>query len=106
MVAAEWWTFEAVILMAGLLPNPSLAVAVMGICINTGGAFYMLVSAVAMSLSVRVGTCLGAGCPKTARRATRAALLLGCTLEALLIAVILVFRSSWALLFTGDVDDP
>jgi hypothetical protein len=31
----EWWSFEFLVLLSGLLPNPKLETAVMSICFNT-----------------------------------------------------------------------
>lgn len=43
MICLEWWAFEVVVLMAGnLQPNPELAVAVMGVCMNLNAALYMV----------------------------------------------------------------
>jgi hypothetical protein len=46
-VMMEWCTFEAMVLMSGLLANPSLNVATMGICFQVTSLIYML----AMSLA-------------------------------------------------------
>lgn len=38
----EWWVVEVVIILAGLLPDPSLSVSVTGICLNVMSLVYML----------------------------------------------------------------
>jgi hypothetical protein len=38
----EWWTFEALILMAGWLPNAKVTLAAAGIGINTVGGLLLL----------------------------------------------------------------
>eukprot|EP00887_Chlorella_sp_A99_P007352 scaffold2.g7352.t1 len=78
MICVEWWTFECIILMAGLLPNPEVNLAAAGIGINTTGAVsrsqicivFMLFQGLSQGLSIRVSNSLGAGCPATAWRAT------------------------------------
>ncbi|OEL31484.1 Protein DETOXIFICATION 17 [Dichanthelium oligosanthes] len=35
MLCLEWWSFELVILLSGLLPNPKLETSVLSICLNT-----------------------------------------------------------------------
>lgn len=35
----QWWLFEVLILMSGWLANPDLSVAVMGILLQTSGAW-------------------------------------------------------------------
>ncbi|WVZ76806.1 hypothetical protein U9M48_024738 [Paspalum notatum var. saurae] len=57
MVCMEWWSFELLVLLSGLLPNPKLETAVMSICI-------------------RVSNELGAGRPQAALIATRVVILL------------------------------
>lgn len=42
MVCLEWWIFEAVILLAGRLPDPEVSVSVMGICMNIISCIYMV----------------------------------------------------------------
>ena len=42
MVCVEWWSVELLILAAGLLPQPSLSVAVTGICLNVMSLVYMM----------------------------------------------------------------
>lgn len=42
MVCMEWWSFEVLILLAGLLPDPELSVSVVGICFNLASLIYMI----------------------------------------------------------------
>jgi hypothetical protein len=37
MICCEWWCFEAMIVMSGLLAPADVSIAVMGILINTSG---------------------------------------------------------------------
>lgn len=37
----EWWCFEAIILLAGRLPEPEVAIDVVGICVNIGTWTFM-----------------------------------------------------------------
>ena len=34
MICMEWWCFEAIILLAGRLPQPEVAIDIVGICVN------------------------------------------------------------------------
>lgn len=38
----EWWIVELLIIFAGLLPDPTLSVAVTGICLNVISLVYMV----------------------------------------------------------------
>lgn len=42
MICCEWWAFEVIVLFAGLLADPKVAVSVMGICMNINSAVYAL----------------------------------------------------------------
>lgn len=37
----EWWSFELLVLLSGLLPNPKLETAVLSICLNTNSLAFM-----------------------------------------------------------------
>lgn len=53
-ICLEWWWYEIVILMAGYLPNPTLAVAATGILIQTTSMMYTVPMALAGCVSARV----------------------------------------------------
>nr|CAB3494897.1 unnamed protein product [Digitaria exilis] len=42
MVCLEWWSFELLVLLSGILPNPKLETSVLSICINTATLLYMV----------------------------------------------------------------
>lgn len=42
MICVEWWCFEAVILLAGRLPQPEVAIDVVGICVNVATTTFMI----------------------------------------------------------------
>ncbi|OEL23783.1 Protein DETOXIFICATION 16 [Dichanthelium oligosanthes] len=42
MVCLEWWSFELLVLLSGLLPNPKLETSVLSICLNTGALMFMI----------------------------------------------------------------
>ena len=62
---------------------------------------FMGVTGFSMAASTRVSNSLGAGCPRTARRAIWTALAMTSTLQLGAMAGIVLLRHSWALLFTG-----
>lgn len=100
MVCCEWWTFEALILMAGLLPDPATTVATMGIAVDTEGLQFMIISGVAMALSTRASNSLGASHPKAAYCATIAGIWLTIILEILICFGLGYSGKSWATIFT------
>ncbi|KAL4443788.1 hypothetical protein ABPG75_011525 [Micractinium tetrahymenae] len=104
MICCEWWTFEAMILMSGWLEQPDLTVAVMGILVNTSGIIWMFVTGFALACSTRVSNSLGAGCPRTARRATWVAVGIAIGLELAAMGAMLALCNKWALLFTDSAE--
>jgi Na+-driven multidrug efflux pump len=42
MLCLEWWTFEVVVIMAGLLPSPETSVSAMGVSFQITTLAYML----------------------------------------------------------------
>nr|XP_043634582.1 protein DETOXIFICATION 49-like [Erigeron canadensis] len=101
-VCLEWWWYEIMILLCGLLVNPRATVASMGILIQTTALIYIFPSSLSFSVSTRVGNELGAGRPKKAKLAATVGLscsfVLGFT--ALLFATSV--RNLWATMFTQD----
>ncbi|OEL16003.1 Protein DETOXIFICATION 16 [Dichanthelium oligosanthes] len=80
MVCMEWWSFELLVLLSGLLPNPKLETAVMSVCFNTYVFAFMLPMGLGAAASIRVSNELGAGRPQAARLATRVVMLLAFSL--------------------------
>ncbi|PWA66359.1 Multi antimicrobial extrusion protein [Artemisia annua] len=62
-VCLEWWWYEIMILLCGLLVNPKATIASMGILIQTTAFIYIFPSSLSFSVSTRVGNELGAGQP-------------------------------------------
>ncbi|KAJ8650150.1 hypothetical protein MRB53_003173 [Persea americana] len=101
-VCLEWWWYEIMILLCGLLVNPRATVASMGILIQTTSLIYIFPSSLSFSVSTRVGNELGANRPEKAKLA--AVVGLACSFflgfSALFFAVMV--RRAWAGMFTED----
>ncbi|CAI8584964.1 unnamed protein product [Vicia faba] len=69
MVCLEIWSFELMVLLSGLLPNPKLETSVLSICLNTEAAIWMIPFGLSGAISIRVSNELGAGNPQAARLA-------------------------------------
>ncbi|PSC70154.1 MATE efflux family [Micractinium conductrix] len=102
MLCCEWSTFEVMVLMSGLLPDPAVSVSAMGLAINTSGLSYMAVTGLACATSVRAGHALGAGRPGDARRATWTAWRLTMCQQVVLAGGIVLARNSWPHIFTDS----
>ncbi|KAK2397409.1 Protein DETOXIFICATION 16 [Trifolium repens] len=69
MVCLEMWSFELMVLLSGLLPNPKLETSVLSICLNTAATVWMIPFGLSGAISIRVSNELGAGHPRAARLA-------------------------------------
>ncbi|TVU33745.1 hypothetical protein EJB05_15549, partial [Eragrostis curvula] len=67
MLCLEWWSYELLVLLSGILPNPALETSVLSICISTVVLVYNLPFGIGTAASVRVSNELGAGNPEGAR---------------------------------------
>ncbi|CAK8575398.1 unnamed protein product [Lathyrus sativus] len=66
MLCLETWYFQILVLLAGLLPNPELALDSLSICATVSGWTFMISVGFNAAASVRVSNELGAGNPKSA----------------------------------------
>lgn len=103
-VCLEWWWYEIMILLCGLLINPQATVASMGVLIQTTALIYIFPSSLSFAVSTRVGNELGAENPKKAKLAALVGLCFsyGLGFSALFFAVSV--RHVWASMFTSDAE--
>ncbi|XP_055801040.1 protein DETOXIFICATION 40-like [Solanum dulcamara] len=66
MLCLETWYFQIVVLLAGLLENPELALDALSICMSISGWVFMISVGFNAAASVRVSNELGARHPKSA----------------------------------------
>ncbi|XP_057471521.1 protein DETOXIFICATION 49-like [Actinidia eriantha] len=101
-VCLEWWWYEIMILLCGMLVNPKATVASMGILIQTTSLIYIFPSSLSFSVSTRVGNELGAGRPKKAKRAAMVGLCWSIMLGFSALVFAVMVRNLWATMFTHD----
>lgn len=101
-ICLEWWWYEIVTVLAGYLPNPTLAVAATGILIQTTSLMYTVPMALAGCVSARVGNELGAGRPYKAKLAASVALGCAFVIGIINVAWTVILRDRWAQFFTKD----
>ncbi|KAM2916662.1 hypothetical protein FF1_045549 [Malus domestica] len=65
MLCLETWYFQILVLLAGLLENPELALDSLSICMTINGWVFMISVGLNAAASVRVSNELGAGHPKS-----------------------------------------
>ncbi|KAJ6368162.1 hypothetical protein OIU78_000691 [Salix suchowensis] len=71
----EWWTFELVILLAGLLPDPKLQTSVLSVCLTTTSLHFYVQYGIGAAGSTRISNELGAGNHQAARVAVQVVLI-------------------------------
>uniref|UniRef100_A0A0D9W8D9 Protein DETOXIFICATION n=1 Tax=Leersia perrieri TaxID=77586 RepID=A0A0D9W8D9_9ORYZ len=101
-VCLEWWWYEIMILLCGLLLNPQATVASMGILIQTTSLIYIFPSSLSFGVSTRVSNELGAGQPEEASRAATVGIVLGFAFGGFASAFAFLVRDAWATMFTAD----
>ncbi|KAH9311138.1 hypothetical protein KI387_026173, partial [Taxus chinensis] len=101
-VCLEWWWYEFMIILCGLLLQPQASVASMGILIQTTSLVYIFPSSLSLGVSTRVGHELGGNRPGRARRAMIVALSCGVLLGFLAMTFTIIMRHRWATMFTTD----
>ncbi|KVI04753.1 protein DETOXIFICATION 49-like [Cynara cardunculus var. scolymus] len=101
-VCLEWWWYEIMILLCGLLVNPRATVASMGILIQTTALIYIFPSSLSFSVSTRVGNELGAGRPAKAKLAAIVGLCCSFVLGFSALFFAAGVRNLWAIMFTQD----
>ncbi|KAG5593930.1 hypothetical protein H5410_035162 [Solanum commersonii] len=102
VLSLEIWSFEMMVLLSGLLPNPKLETSVLSISLNTSAMVHMLPQGLGGATSVRVSNELGAGRPKTALLVARTATILA-TAEGILVAIVMVsIRKVWGHCYSNE----
>uniref|UniRef100_A0A1D1Y8S1 Protein DETOXIFICATION n=1 Tax=Anthurium amnicola TaxID=1678845 RepID=A0A1D1Y8S1_9ARAE len=103
-VCLEWWWYELMILLCGLLPEPRAAVASMGVLIQTTALVYVFPSSLGFGVSTRVGNELGANRPGRARTSAAVAVFLSATMGLAAMGFAAGMRDTWGRMFTDDAE--
>lgn len=99
-LCSEWWAFEVVALLAGLLGRDMLAAQT--IVLNTSSLFYMLPLGLSIASATRVGNCLGANSALKAEAASTVALRLGLAVGLFNFIVLICIKEQWGWAWTND----
>ncbi|CAK9156922.1 unnamed protein product [Ilex paraguariensis] len=102
MLCVEWWSFELLILLSGLLPNPQLETSVLSVCLNTMTVLYCIAYGLGSAVSTRVSNELGAGNPRGARVAVFAVVLLAVIETAIVNTILFASRHVFGYTFSND----
>ncbi|MED6195428.1 hypothetical protein PIB30_037785 [Stylosanthes scabra] len=102
MLCLKIWTFELIVLLSGLLPNPALETSVLSICLNTFTLAWMIPFGFSAASSTRVSNELGGGNPEAARVAVGVVLLMVSMEGVLLGSSMIVLRKVWSRIYSND----
>ncbi|XP_058010144.1 protein DETOXIFICATION 8-like isoform X2 [Hevea brasiliensis] len=98
----EWWTFELLILLAGLLKNSKLETSVLSICITTTSLHYFVQYGIGAAASVRVSNELGSGNPRAARAIVHIVLVISLTEAVIASTSLFCTRYVFGYAFSND----
>ncbi|XP_027366950.1 protein DETOXIFICATION 16-like isoform X1 [Abrus precatorius] len=102
MICFEYWSFEMVVLLSGLLPNPQLETSVLSISLNTCWMVYMISVGLGGAISTRVSNELGGGNSKGALLALRVMIAIA-VLEGTTVALVTILvRNVWGKLYSNE----
>ncbi|KZV46522.1 MATE efflux family protein 6-like [Dorcoceras hygrometricum] len=104
MVCLEAWSFEMMVLVSGLLPNPQLETSVLSICLNTAATVWMIPFGLSCAVSTRVSNELGAGHPDTAWLAVRVVLVMAISGGILVGLVLILIRNVWGYAYSNETE--
>ncbi|VAI35140.1 unnamed protein product [Triticum turgidum subsp. durum] len=99
MLCLETWYFQILVLIAGLLKDPEMALASLSVCMTISGWVFMI--SVGFNAAANE---LGAGNPKSAAFSVVVVTVLSFILAAIISIVILFFRDYISYIYTGGDD--
>lgn len=102
MICLEWWSFELLVLLSGLFPNPQLETSVLSVCLSTIATLYSIPFGMGAAASTRISNELGAGKPQGARIAVLALMLLT-AIDAIVVSTgVFASRNVFGYIFSDD----
>ncbi|KAH7533919.1 hypothetical protein FEM48_Zijuj04G0182500 [Ziziphus jujuba var. spinosa] len=104
MVCLEWWSFELIIFLSGLLPNPKLETSVLTICLTTTSLHYFIPYGVGAAASIRVSNELGAGNSQAAQMAVYVAVVVVVIEAAVLSMILFCCRSVLGYAYSNEME--
>ncbi|KAK1405130.1 MATE efflux family protein ALF5 [Heracleum sosnowskyi] len=102
MVCLEYWAFELLVLLAGIMPNADVTTSLIAMCVNTEAVAYMFTYGLSASASTRVSNELGAGNPDKAKHAMKVTLKLSLILAVAVVLALGFGHDIWAASFSDS----
>ncbi|KAG1368301.1 protein DETOXIFICATION 40 [Cocos nucifera] len=100
MLCLETWYFQILVLIAGLLDNPELALDSLTVCMTISGWVFMISVGFNAAASVRVSNELGAGNPKSAAFSVMVVTTLAFIISVIIAVAVLCLRDYLSYIFT------
>lgn len=100
MVCLELWAFELLVLIAGLLPNPTVDTPLIAMCSSTEAIICMISVGFSAAVSTRVANEIGAGNVDRARNAVSVTMKLSVFLAISFVLLLGLGHDLWASLFS------
>lgn len=101
-VCLEWWLYEILLFLSGLLENPQSCVAATGIIMQLTGIVYVLPFALSLSISQRVGHELGGGQPARAQWAAAIGISIAVIYGLIIFALYMSLRNVLGIMYTNE----
>ncbi|KAK8647881.1 hypothetical protein V6N13_121605 [Hibiscus sabdariffa] len=102
MVCLEYWAFEFLVLLAGLMPNSEVTTSLIAMCVNTETIAYMITYGLSAAASTRVSNELGAGNTRKAKAAMAVSLQLSVLLALAVVLALAFGHNIWAASFSNS----
>ncbi|XVF60770.1 hypothetical protein PTKIN_Ptkin08bG0075100 [Pterospermum kingtungense] len=104
MLCLEIWYNQGLVLISGLLPNPTISLDSISICMNYWNWDINFMLGLSAAASVRVSNELGAGHPKLARFSVIVVNATSISISVVFSAIVLIFRVGLSQAFTSDAE--
>ncbi|KAJ4964763.1 hypothetical protein NE237_016612 [Protea cynaroides] len=102
MLCLEFWYYTLLVVLAGNLKNPEIAVASISICTSLGGWEFTIFLGLNAAISVRISNELGAGRPRAAKFSILVVVLTSVLIGVAIQTTLLILRNVYALPFTNS----
>ncbi|KAK2423628.1 protein DETOXIFICATION [Trifolium repens] len=102
MVCLEYWAFEVLVFLAGIMPDSEITTSLIAICANTEFIAYMITYGLSAAASTRVSNELGAGQQERAKHAMGVTLKLSLLLGFCFVLMLLFGHNIWIQMFSNS----
>ncbi|XP_078433702.1 protein DETOXIFICATION 19-like [Wolffia australiana] len=102
MLCLEYWAFDIITLLAGLMPDSDTKTSIVAMCVNTVSVSFFITFGFSAVVSTRVANELGAGNVDKAKNAIKVASELAIVLATIVVSVFVPGHKLWARFFSSS----